>query len=134
MVKNMELTGVHSDRYSTAIHLLVNPDHIDLNSISQDITKMSQAPDLKLSDKGKAERASFCAAGGNHRRKAVAIVEANLKEKMRKMEEEIEILEKKKRKKSTTEKLSRLREELMVLRAKKAGMGKWTVILYDESK
>ena len=136
LVENMELVGVQSDRYSNAIPILANPDHIDPLSIFNDITRISQAPDLKLSDRGLQEVKHFLAAGGRHRTEALRVVYTKLQEKIKKLNSKIEELEKKeeKKKKKTTEKLNEFRQELKILKAKEVGLTKWTVILYNEGK
>jgi len=128
LVNNMELVGVHSDRYSSAIPLLADPDHIDPLCILTDITQVSVAKDLKLTPKGEAEVKSFTAAGGNHRTKALQTVMERLEEKIQRLNQKLE----KKVSKSKT-KGNKIGEELEMLKAKKAGLGTWTVILYNES-
>jgi septal ring factor EnvC (AmiA/AmiB activator) len=127
----MELTGIHFDRYENAIPLLADPEDIDLSTIIKDISKISQAPDLKLSEKGNAVK-SFVAAGGNHRTQA-------LKEVVQRLETKISDLNKKFQRWKTNPKKSKdqlkdLKEEIRKLQTKKAGSGKWTVILYNEGK
>lgn len=130
----MEENGVNSNRYATAIHLLVNPDHIDQTSISKDITKLSEAPILKLSQKGIDDKVGkFYAAGGNHRTKAVAIISSRLSQKIQELEAEIERLSRNTKKKST-DKLVGLQQEVANLRTKRSAVPLWTVILYDEGK
>jgi len=133
LVQNMETVGVHSDRYSTAIPLLANPDDIDPSSLLLDITKISQAKDLVLSEKGEADVKSFSAAGGRHRTKALEIVVERVDKEMKGIQDRINNTKKRESSKGKA-KLERLREELKKCKAKKAGLRKWTVILYDEGK
>lgn len=127
LVQSMELMGVLSDRYSTAIPILADPEDIDPSSISQDITKISQAPDLKLSEKGSRDVRELLATGGRHRTKALATVYVNLRSKIKDLEDRIKRTNKK-------SKLEELREEVKICQAKKASLGKWTVIVYNASK
>jgi ribosome-associated translation inhibitor RaiA len=122
----MEIKGVQSNLYTTAIPLLANPKDIDLSSVVTDITKISQAKDLKLSAKGRSVK-EFAAAGGSHRTKALEKVLEKLEKKIKGLKAKVESLEE-------GEGQKELKEELECIKAKKAGLGKWTVILYDEGK
>ena len=134
LAKNMGLAGVQSDRFSTAIPLLADPDDIDPSSIISDITKISQAKDLKLSEKGEAVE-FFTAAGGNHRTEALKRVKDKLAQEIQKLD--TKHTKEKKRAKGTPksdEKLVDLKKQVKSLCAKDATLGMWTVVLYDSSK
>lgn len=126
---------MQSNLYQTAIPLLADPDDIDPSSVLTDITDISQAMDLKLSKKGEKRVFSFSAAGGNHRTEALKQVVKNIEEKIVILKEKIEALEKSQKESyNNKDKLNDLKNEAKKLKAKKAGLGKWTVILYNESK
>ena len=133
----MDLVGVQSDRYSNAIPILVNPEHIDPSSISNDITKISTAPDLKLSKRGLKEADWFLAAGGNHRTEALRTVCNQLQEKISKANTDVESLgakmKAKQRYKDYAE-INDIYDELEKYKEQKLRTEKWSVILYDESK
>ena len=124
---------MHSDRFTTAIPLLANPEDIDPSCLITDITKISQAKDLKLSEKGEAVK-GFTAAGGNHRTAALQSVVERLENKITQLKGKIDKLKEKSSTSKTKYKLGVLKEEIKVCKAKKAGLAKWTVILYNESK
>jgi len=130
LVANMEFVGVQSDRYENAIPLLVNPGDIDLSSIERDITDISQAPDLKLTNESVE---MFQAAGGRHRMEAVKVLNVRLEEKIEVLRRQIERLKIKKSNKNN-ERRQALTQDLKILEAKMAGLGWWTVILYNKGK
>lgn len=135
LVQIMESAGVHSNLYSTAIPILASPEHIDPSSIFTDITKINQAPELKLSEKGELEVEKFFAAGGNHRTAAIGVLNERLESRIEQLESEIKTKEEKNSNKSKSKaRLEELRQELGTLKAKKGELGKWTVLLYDEGK
>ena len=124
LVQNMEAEGVHSDLYETAIPLLANPDDIDPSSIVKDVSKISQAPDLKLSAKGKGRVDRFYAAGGNHRTEAVREFKKRLTKRVDGFKAKLK----------TNGQSQDLVEKIREGEDKIARVSNWTVILYDESK
>jgi hypothetical protein len=126
----MEDEGVFSDRYSTAIPLLADPEDIDPSSFVTKVTDISRAPDLKLSQGAKIKR--FSAAGGNHRTQALELVVGKLTEKIENLKSRIQTV--KDKKKPNKARLDKFRDELRGLKARVAGLGRWTVILYNESE
>ena len=135
LVHIMQISGVHSNLYSTAIPILANPDHIHSSSIFTDITKLTQAPELKLSAKGETEVKKFYSAGGNHRTAAVGVLNSLLEQSLEKLEAEIAKLEQKNSTKSKAKaRLDVLRSEVAKLKVKQSGLGKWTILLYDDGE
>jgi hypothetical protein len=114
--------------YDTAIPILAHPDDIDSSSIITDIAKISQAPELKLSQRGEKRVKGFSAAGGSHRIKALETVYDKVVKKIEHLESKISASKKK------GERLEKLKQARLDLLAKKGGLGKWTVILYNEGK
>jgi predicted RNase H-like nuclease (RuvC/YqgF family) len=122
----MKIKDVQSNLYTTAIPLLAIPKDINISSVITDITKILQAKDLKLSAKSKSVK-DFTAAGGSDRTKALEKVLEKLEIKVKGLKAKVESLEE-------GEEQKELKEELECIKAKKAVLGKWTVILYDEGK
>ena len=126
------VAGIHSDTYETTIPFLTNPEDIDSSSIITDILKISLAPDLKLNDKGLQTVERFSACGGHHRKRALELVVEKVEKKITGMENKYKRwVDKGKKPKSA---LKQLKTDIKKMKASKAALGKWTVILYDESK
>jgi hypothetical protein len=135
LVQDMETQGVRSDSLLSAIPLLANPQHIDLSSTSKDITSLSEAPDLKLSEKGLDEVTCFRAAGGNHRTAALRLVHIKIQDTIDELETKVKNLDKKEKDDEKTKVAKKeFKAEVRRLKAKQARNSKWTVILYDEGK
>lgn len=131
LVADMKIQGVRRHQISTAIPLLADPEHIHTDSIFCNITKITEAPELKLSRKGERVVKRFYGAGGNHRMAAVKALADEEKGKINQLEVSIAKQEGIEGAKSM-EKLGRLREDLKKAKKRLAGMGKWTVLLYKE--
>ena len=124
---------MQSHSFSTAIPLLAHPSTIDPSSFVRDITELSQAPDLKIREGCFIQE--FSAAGGRHRMEAVKELHRKEGEKIKGLEGRIETLKKGGQQSATAkEKMKDLRRDLRKSKVKMDGLGKWTVILYDESK
>jgi hypothetical protein len=133
LIESMELVGVLSNLYSNAIPILADPAYIHPSSIFTDITRISEAPELKLTREGEKEVKKFYAAGGNHRTTALQKVKERLQGKIEGLKSQIEDNKDKKDNK-TKVKLVSLRDDLKICEKKMDGLGKWTVILYNYSK
>jgi hypothetical protein len=127
----MEDGGIKSLSYENAIPLLAHPDDIDPSSIITEITKISQAPELKLSKQGEKRVKGFSGAGGSHRTEALKTIYEKIGKKIEHLGSKISALKEKKGKRN---RLIELQEERKRLMGKKAGLGKWTVKLYNEGK
>lgn len=135
LVKNMKMQGVRRHLYSTAIPILAKRHYIDQSSIFKDVTKIQSAPALKLTPEGEKKVKMFYAAGGNHRTEAVKVLAGEEKENIQKLKVAIKKIENKGEKtKSVQVKLEQLHQQLEESERKLAGMGLWTVLLYDEGE
>ncbi|KAF8799686.1 hypothetical protein BYT27DRAFT_7316212, partial [Phlegmacium glaucopus] len=135
LIQDMKFQGIRRHHYSTAIPLLARPEHIHPSSIFIDVTRLHQAPPLKLSGRGERELKTFYAAGGNHRTEAIKFLAKEEQERIQKLKALIDQQQEKavgKGKKKAEEKLESLHKDLEVSEATLAGLGKWTVILYNE--
>lgn len=128
LVEDMKVQGIRRHQYSTAIPLLANPRYIHPTSIFKDITKIDQAPDLKLTKEGHRVVKRFYGAGGNHRTEAIKILAAEEQDHIEKLNGLINKYS------DQPTKLETLRQTLEERKKTLDGMGKWTVILYNDSQ
>jgi len=128
LIQDMKIQGVRRHQYATAIPLLAKKRHIHSTAIFKDVTRIGDAPKLKLSVEGEEVVKQFFAAGGNHR---TAAVKALAEEEAKKIGQLEKMIEEGGEEKKKSGRMSKLTEELEESRKTLASMGLWTVILYD---